>query len=99
MRVREPNVVIMMSLLIWIRLICESMYQFTLNLDEEGSNDSQITTWIFNILHWLSCILILGLYFFRVWMFWYNSVKSRKRQLLLKVKVTSVASLPIKNGL
>jgi len=78
MRVREPNVVIMMSLLIWIRLICESMYQFTLNLDEEGSNDSQITTWIFNILHWLSCILILGLYFFRVWMFWYNSVKSRK---------------------
>jgi len=78
MRVREPNVVILMSLLIWIRLICESMYQLTLNLDEEGSNDFQITTWIFNILHWLTCILILGLYFFRVWMFWYNSVKSRK---------------------
>merc|ERR1719233_2128355 len=65
MSVREPNVVILMSLLIWIRLIFESMYQLTLTLDEEVTNDSQTPTWIFNILHWFGCILILGLYFFR----------------------------------
>merc|ERR1719285_244650 len=50
MTVREPNVVILMSFLIWIRLVCESIYQLTLKLDEEGSNDSQTTRWIFNIL-------------------------------------------------
>jgi len=78
MSVHEPNVVIMMSLLIWIRLIFESMYQLTLKLDAEVTNDSQTPTWIFNILHWFSCILILGLYFFRVWMFWYKSLKATK---------------------
>jgi len=78
MSVREPKVVILMSLLIWIRLIFESMYQLTLTLDEEVTNDSQTPTQIFNILHWFNCILILGLYFFRVWMFWYKSLKATK---------------------
>jgi len=84
MRVLEPNVIIVMSLLIWIRLIFESIYQLTLNLDEEVLNDYQITSWVFNMLNWFCCILVFGLYFFRVWMFWYKTVKARKASIFVE---------------
>jgi len=84
MRVLEPNVIILMSLLIWIRLIFESVYQLTLNLDAEVWNDHQTTSWVFNMLNWFCCILIFGLYFFRVWMFWYKTVKARKASIFVE---------------
>jgi len=84
MSVREPNVIILMSFLIWIRLIFDSIDQLTLNLDDDVSNNTQKTTWVFNILNWYCCVLIFGLYFFRVWMFWYKTVKARKASLWIE---------------
>jgi len=84
MRVLEPTVIILISFLIWIRLIFESIHQLTLNLDEEVSNDNQTTSWVFNMLNWFCCILIFGLWFFRVWMFWYKTVKARKASLFVE---------------
>jgi len=84
MSVREPNVIILMSLLIWIRLIFDSIHQLTLNLDDDVSNHNQKTTWVFNILNLYCCVLIFGLYFFRVWMFWYKTEKARKASLYIE---------------
>lgn len=82
MSVREPNVMVMMSFLIWVRLIFESMHHLALDLEDwEGiSNTPTSTPEIFHILSYCCFFIICGMYFFRVQMFWFKNVRCKEAQ-------------------
>merc|ERR1719320_549999 len=99
MKIREPNVVILVSILAFIRMLLDAMYHLTIDLelawaDWEQFQHERITsmTEVFNLSSWICFTFSLSAYFYRVWLFWFKSVAATEHNSFGERRITGVTS-------
>merc|ERR1719320_119069 len=83
MKIRETNVVILVSILAFIRMLLDALFHLTIDLelawaDWEQFQFSRTTSMFFNLSYWICFTISLSAYFYRVWLFWFKSVAAKE---------------------
>jgi hypothetical protein len=82
MQIRNPNVVILMSIMVWIWMILRTIEHLVLDLDLDAADDDwsfneqqkEKNMEVFRMLSWICFTVSFSCYFYRVWLFWYRIV-------------------------
>merc|ERR1719320_76481 len=97
MKIRETNVVILVSILAFIRMLLDALFHLTIDLelawaDWEQFQFSRTTSMFFNLSYWICFTISLSAYFYRVWLFWFKSVAAKEHTNFGDRRLSAVGS-------
>jgi len=99
MKIREPNVIILVSILALMRMLLEAMHQLTFDLDLAKSDWKQFqtepttsTAEVFYLLSWICLTLSLAAFFYRAWLFWFKSVAAKEANNFGERRISGASS-------